>query len=152
MRGEPPPDRTRFQAGFLAGSAAAAYLAGLRLPALPPIVGVLSRGYSAEAGHFGLDFAAREGTPVRSIGDGFVVFADWTHAGGFTIAVQHSDGYLSVYKHNQRLLKREGDRVRSQETVALSGNTGAVTSGPHLHFELWREGLAQDPHAYLALL
>jgi len=80
-----------------------------------------------------------------------VVFADWTDAGGWTVAVQHADGYLSVYKHNGRLLKRVGDRVRNRETVALSGDTGEVTSGPHLHLEIWRDGLAQDPAAFLIL-
>ncbi len=68
-------------------------------------------------------------------------------AGGHTIAVQHPGGYLSVYKHNSRLLMRVGERVRARETVALSGNTGEITSGPHLHFEVWRDGLAQDPSA-----
>ena len=131
--------------------AAEAYLAGLRLPALPPVDGVLSRGFGAARGHFGIDLAAREGTPVRSFGDGYVVFADWTHAGGYTVAVHHSDGYLSVYKHNTRLLKRVGERVQARESIALSGNTGVVTSGPHLHFELWRDGLAQDPAAFLLL-
>jgi murein DD-endopeptidase MepM/ murein hydrolase activator NlpD len=133
------------------GTPAAMYLAGLRLPALPPLAGVLSRGYDAAAGHFGLDIVARAGSPVRAVGDGYVVAADWTHTGGYTIAVQHPNGYLSIYAHNQRLLKRIGDRVRSRETLALSGNTGAVTSGPHLHFELWRDGLAQDPRAFLLL-
>ncbi|MFN3597126.1 MAG: M23 family metallopeptidase [Rubricoccaceae bacterium] len=129
--------------------AAAAYLAGLRLPALAPVDGVRSRGFSAADRHFGVDFAARTGTPVRAIGEGFVVFADWTHAGGYTLAVQHADGYLSVYRHNQQLLKRTGDRVANRETLALSGDTGEISSGPHLHFELWRNGLAQDPEAYL---
>ncbi len=133
------------------GTPAALYLAGLRLPALPPVEGLVSRGYDAAAGHFGLDMAARAGTTVRAVGDGFVVSADWTHTGGYTIAVQHPNGYLSIYAHNQRLLKRIGDRVRSREALALSGNTGAVTSGPHLHFELWRDGLAQDPRAFLLL-
>jgi murein DD-endopeptidase MepM/ murein hydrolase activator NlpD len=131
------------------GSAAEAYLASLRLPALPPVAGVASRGFSARGGHFGVDFAAAEGSPVRAVGDGYVVFADWTHEGGYVIAVQHTDGYLSVYKHNARLLARVGDRVRSREALALSGNTGEITSGPHLHFELWRNGLAQDPRTYL---
>ena len=131
------------------GSAAEAYLASLRLPALPPIDGVVSRGFNARSGHFGVDFAAGEGSPIRAVGDGYVVFADWTHEGGYVIAVQHTDGYLSVYKHNARLLARVGERVRSRETLALSGNTGEVTSGPHLHFELWRNGLAQDPRTYL---
>lgn len=86
---------------------------------------------------------------VRSIGDGYVVLSDWTHEGGFTIAVQHAEGYVSVYKHNQRLLKRVGDRVRAREAVAMSGNSGEISTGPHLHFELWLDGLAQDPVYYL---
>jgi murein DD-endopeptidase MepM/ murein hydrolase activator NlpD len=88
---------------------------------------------------------------VRSVAAGYVVAADWTHDGGHTIAVQHPDGYLSVYKHNARLLKRVGERVRARETLALSGDTGEVTTGPHLHFELWRDGLAQDPAALLLM-
>ena len=131
------------------GRAAAAYLDGLRLPALPPVDGIQSRGYDAGRGHFAIDLAATEGTPVRAFGGGYVVLADWTHDGGHTIAVQHPSGYLSIYKHNSRLLKRVGDRVRARETVALSGNTGEITSGPHLHFEVWRDGLAQDPAALL---
>ena len=130
---------------------AEAYLSGLRLPSLPPLSGTLSRGFDAASGHFAIDIAAAEGTPVRSVGDGYVTFADWTQAGGYTIAVQHASGYLSVYKHNARLLKRAGERVRSREVVALSGNTGEITSGPHLHFELWRDGLAQDPASFLIL-
>ena len=130
---------------------AAAYADGLRLPALPPVDGVVSRGFNAARGHFAVDFAASEGTPVRAVAAGYVVAADWTHDGGHTIAVQHPDGYLSVYKHNARLLKRVGERVRARETLALSGDTGEVTSGPHLHLELWRDGLAQDPAALLLL-
>ena len=128
---------------------AAAYAAGLRFPAPPPVDGVLSRGFDAARGHFAVDYAATVGTPVRAVAGGYVVLADWTHDGGHTIAVQHPGGYLSVYKHNARLLKRTGDRVRTQEMIALSGDTGEVTSGPHLHVELWRDGLAQDPTAFL---
>ena len=133
------------------GARARAYLSGLRLPALPPLSGTLSRGFDPAQRHLAVDIAVTEGTPVRSVGDGYVTFADWTGAGGYTIAVQHADGYLSIYKHNARLLKRAGERVRSREVVALSGNTGEITSGPHLHFELWRDGLAQDPASFLIL-
>lgn len=125
------------------------YLDGLRLPALPPVDGLRSRGFDASRGHFAIDLAATEGTPVRAFADGYVVFADWSHDGGHTIAVQHPGGYLSVYKHNSRLLKRVGERVRARESIALSGDTGRITSGPHLHFEVWRDGLAQDPAALL---
>ena len=137
--------------GAAPSGAAARYLAGLRLPALPPLDGVLSRGFDVASGHFAIDIAAAEGTPVRSVGDGYVVLADWTHDGGHTIAVQHAGGFLSSYKHNARLLKRVGERVRARETLALSGDTGEITSGPHLHFELWRDGLAQDPASVLLL-
>ncbi|MEM8598952.1 MAG: M23 family metallopeptidase [Bacteroidota bacterium] len=149
---EQPAIRYRFlDAGEAPVSAvrAAEALASLRFPVLPPVEGFLGRGFNAQNGHFGVDFVVEEGTAVRAAGDGYVTFADWTHEGGFTIAVQHADGYLSVYKHNERLLKRIGDRVRSREAVAVSGNTGEITTGPHLHFELWRNGLAQDPRQYL---
>ena len=129
--------------------APARYLASLQLPAQPPVSGILTRAFDARTGHYAIDIAVKEGTLVRAIGDGYVIFADWTHEGGYALAVQHADGYVSVYKHNQRLLKRVGDRVRARETVAVSGNSGEFTTGPHLHFELWDNGLAQDPRAYL---
>ncbi len=125
------------------------YLTSLALPALPPVQGLITRGFNAQEGHYAIDIATSEGTMVRCIGDGYVVFADWTYEGGHTIVVQHADGYVSVYKHNQRLLKRVGDRVSVRESIAVSGDSGEYTSGPHLHFELWNNGLAQDPTAYL---
>jgi len=121
---------------------------GLVLPMRPPVDGFLTRGFDARSGHFAIDIAVESGSPVRCVGDGYVVFADWTQGGGYTVAVQHADGYLTIYKHNKRLLKRVGDRVQSRETIAISGNTGDITTGPHLHFELWRNGLAQDPREY----
>ncbi|MEM0963653.1 MAG: M23 family metallopeptidase [Bacteroidota bacterium] len=130
--------------------AASRYLDGLRLPGRPPVDGIQSRGFDPERGHFAIDLAATEGTPVRAFADGYVVLADWSGDSGHTIAVQHTGGYLSVYKHNSRLLKRVGERVRSREEIALSGDTGRITSGPHLHFEVWRDGLAQDPAALLS--
>ncbi len=125
------------------------YLSRLQLPALTPVNGYLTRGFDARSGHFAVDIAVDEGTLVRSVGDGYVIMADWTQEGGYAIAVQHADGFVSVYKHNRRLLKRVGDRVRNREAVAESGNTGEITSGPHLHLELWHNGLAQDPQYYL---
>ena len=121
----------------------------LVLPTLTPVDGFVTRGFNARTGHYGVDIAVEEGTAVRSIGDGYVVMADWTQEGGFTIAIQHSDGYLSVYKHNRQLYKRTGDRVQARDNIAVSGNSGEFTTGPHLHFELWHNGLAQDPSAYL---
>ena len=128
--------------------AGAKYISSLQLPTPPPVGGFLTRGFDVRAGHFAVDIAVDEGTMVRSIGDGYVIFADWTQEGGYAIAVQHADGFVSVYKHNRRLLKREGDRVRNREAVAESGNTGEITTGPHLHVEIWHNGLAQDPQHY----
>jgi murein DD-endopeptidase MepM/ murein hydrolase activator NlpD len=126
-------------------------LTSLLLPASPPVEnGFPTRGFDARSGHYAIDIAVPEGALVHAIGDGYVIMADWTQEGGYTIAVQHADGYLSVYKHNKRLLKRIGDRVRANEAVAVSGNTGEITTGPHLHFELWHHGLAQDPRSYIA--
>lgn len=125
-------------------------LSGLSFPLPAPVTsGFPTRGFDAETGHYGIDVAVSEGENIRAVGNGYVVWADWTQDGGYTIAVQHPGGYLSVYKHNKRLLKRLGDRVRAQEPVAVSGNTGAITTGPHLHFELWRNGLAQGPESYI---
>ncbi len=123
--------------------------AGPVFPALPPVEGFPTRGFDARTGHFALDIAVAEGTPVRSVGDGYVVLVDWLHDGGQVVAVQHSGGFLSVYKHNNVVMKRVGDRVASGETIARSGNSGEITTGPHLHFELWHNGLAQNPKDFL---
>ncbi len=126
------------------------YLSSLRLPFLPPVDrGYLTRGFNSELGHYGIDYAVAEGSPVRSVGDGYVVFADWTYDAGYVVGIHHPDGYVSFYKHNKDLIKKVGDRVRERETVAISGNSGELSSGPHIHFELWREGLAQDPGQFM---
>lgn len=122
-----------------------AYLGRLRLPVRAPLDGVVSRGFRPADGHFGLDLAAPEDTPVHTFAEGTIAFADWTHAGGYVVAVQHPGGYLSVYKHNRRLLRRVGERVQARDEIARSGNTGATTSGPHLHVEVWHDGLPLDP-------
>jgi murein DD-endopeptidase MepM/ murein hydrolase activator NlpD len=129
--------------------AARPFLSGLRLPFPLPVDGFITRGFNPQRGHFGIDIAVDEGTFVRSVGEGHVVVADWTYDGGYVIAVQHTDGYVTIYKHNGRLLKRVGDRVLDREAIAISGNSGELTTGPHIHLELWHEGLAQDPQQFL---
>jgi murein DD-endopeptidase MepM/ murein hydrolase activator NlpD len=122
----------------------------LSLPVESPVTtGFPTRSFDASDEHFGVDIAVSEGTYVRAVGEGYVILSDWTQGGGYTIAVQHSDGYLSVYKHNKRLLKQTGDHVQAQEALAVSGSSGEMTTGPHLHFELWQNGLAQDPRPYV---
>jgi len=120
------------------------------MPVPSPIEGGFpTRGLDREEGHYGVDIAVSEGTRVQAVGDGHVVLADWTREGGNTIVVQHGQGYLSVYKHNEQLLKDVGDPVQSQEAIAVSGNTGEMTTGPHVHFEMWRDGRVQDPRSYV---
>jgi len=131
------------------GTQTAASRLSFPLPS-PVASGFPTREFDARTDHYGIDVAVSEGESIRVVSDGYVVWADWAQDGGYTIAVQHADGYLSVYKHNGRLLKRIGDRVQAQEPIAVSGNTGAITTGPHLHFELWRNGLAQNPPSYIA--
>ena len=129
--------------------ASTSYLSSISFPVLPPVSGLLTRGFDARTGHYAIDIAVEEGSAVRSIGDGYVVLADWLNDGGQVIAVAHAGGVLSVFKHNSRLLKQVGDRVRDREAIALTGNSGEITSGPHAHFELWHNGLAQNPRGYV---
>jgi murein DD-endopeptidase MepM/ murein hydrolase activator NlpD len=118
-------------------------------PTQPPVEGFVTQGFDVQNGHYAVDVAVEEGSRVYSVASGFVVFADWTQEAGQVIAVQHPGGYLSVYKHNNQLLKQAGDRVTNREPVAISGNTGHITTGPHVHFELWHDGLAQDPRHFI---
>jgi murein DD-endopeptidase MepM/ murein hydrolase activator NlpD len=117
-------------------------------PVTPPAEGFVTRGFEPEEGHYAVDIATEAGTSVRAVGDGYVVMAGRTEEGGHAIAVQHAGGYLSFYKHNRRLLKEVGERVEARQVIAESGNSGEMTTGPHVHMELWRDGLAQDPTAY----
>jgi murein DD-endopeptidase MepM/ murein hydrolase activator NlpD len=148
---QPAIAATSFPASKRARDEARPYgLPSLSLPVESPVnTGFPTRDFDASDAHFGVDIAVSEGTLVRAVGKGYVVLSDWTQGGGYTIAIQHSDGYLSVYKHNKRLLKQTGDHVQAREALAVSGNSGEMTTGPHLHFELWQNGLAQDPRPYV---
>lgn len=116
---------------------------------MPPISGVISSGFDPETDHLGVDVLAPHDTPVKSIWDGHVIMADWTLETGYTIGVQHNNDMVSFYKHNASLLKKNGAFVRAGEAIAIIGNTGKLTSGPHLHFELWLQGKPVDPVNYI---
>jgi murein DD-endopeptidase MepM/ murein hydrolase activator NlpD len=116
---------------------------------MPPISGVISSGFDVEANHLGVDVLAPHNTPVKSIWDGHVIMADWTLETGYTIGIQHNNEMVSFYKHNATLLKRNGAFVRAGEAIAIIGNTGKLTTGPHLHFELWLQGKPVDPALYI---
>jgi murein DD-endopeptidase MepM/ murein hydrolase activator NlpD len=114
-----------------------------------PVGGEVLLGFSMEKKHFGVDISAQKNTAIKAIADGFVIASDWTLETGNTIAVQHSNNVVSFYKHNSSLLKKTGDKVKVGEAIAIIGNTGEHSSGPHLHFELWKDGKAVNPQEYI---
>ena len=114
-----------------------------------PVVGTLTDGYSPKTKHFAVDIAVEMNTPVKSIADGTVIFAEWTATTGHVIIIEHNGGFISVYKHNTALTKEQGDFVQSGEVIASAGNTGELSTGPHLHFELWSEGYPVNPTYYI---
>lgn len=116
---------------------------------LPPIKGVVINHYNPLQNHYGIDLVASPNEVVLAIADGTVVLSSWTLETGYTIAIQHNNNYLSFYKHNSKLLKRQGERVRAGETIAIIGNSGELTTGPHLHFELWHNCNPLDPSKYI---
>ena len=115
----------------------------------PPVKGYITESFNAAEQHYGLDIVAPENEPIKSTLDGIVIFANWTAETGYVMAVQHSNNLISLYKHNSVLLKEEGNYVKAGEVIAIIGNTGELTSGPHLHFELWYNGLPLNPEDYL---
>ena len=114
-----------------------------------PTRGMVSSAFNAQTGHLGIDIAANPGESILSILDGTVVRSATTAETGYVIGVQHNQDFLSVYKHCGSLLKKEGDTVKGGEAIALVGNSGELTTGPHLHFELWHKGRAVNPELFI---
>jgi murein DD-endopeptidase MepM/ murein hydrolase activator NlpD len=118
---------------------------------IKPTIGFISRNFDPEKGHMGIDFVVKTGTPVYVSANGFVIFANYTVKDGNMIIVSHPGNYISVYKHCSSLIKKERDTVVQGELIALSGNTGEVTTGSHLHFEIWRDGKPINPITILTI-
>jgi murein DD-endopeptidase MepM/ murein hydrolase activator NlpD len=114
-----------------------------------PIKGEITQTFNFEENHFAIDIAADIGTPVKSILDGKILFSEWSVDTGHVIIVDHGDNIVSVYKHNSKSLKEQNDFVQAGEVIAYSGNQGNLSSGPHLHFELWKNGTPIDPEPLL---
>ena len=114
-----------------------------------PIKGEITQAFNFEENHFAIDIAADIGTPVKSILDGKILFSEWSVDTGYVIIVDHGDNIVSVYKHNSKSLKEQNDFVQAGEVIAYSGNQGSLSSGPHLHFELWKNGTPIDPEPLL---
>lgn len=115
----------------------------------PPVKGTISEGYNVEEKHFAIDVVVAKDTPVKAIADGTIVLAEWTTQTGYVVIIDHGNGLISAYKHNASLTKEQGDLVKSGEVIAISGNTGELTTGPHLHFELWSDGYPIDPTTFI---
>ena len=110
---------------------------------------MVSDRFDAEKKHYGTDIAANPNESVLATLDGTVILSTYTAETGYLIEVQHNQDFVSVYKHCGSLLKREGDKVQAGEAIALVGNSGTLTTGPHLHFELWHKGRAVNPEKYI---
>ena len=117
----------------------------------PPVKGVITEEYNPAIKHPYIDIAAAENSVVSSTLDGTVIYQGWSDEYGYTIQVQHSNDIISIYKHNTKLLKTTGDKVSAGTPIALVGNTGTLSFGNHLHFELWHKGEAIDPSKYIKL-
>ncbi len=114
-----------------------------------PITGNITQDFDVTNKHFAIDIAQKTGTPVKAIEDGRVIFSEWTTETGYVVIIEHGTGFISVYKHNGVLLKKQGDFVKSGEAIATVGSTGELTTGPHLHFELWYNGYPVNPTNYI---
>ncbi len=118
-------------------------------PASYPIRGTLSQTFEPEKGHYGIDIAARVNTNFTALADGVVIYADWTINFGHVVYLQHSEGIVTVYKHASKILKKQGDYVLKGDILGTVANTGVLSSGSHLHLEIWKNGIPQNPEMYL---
>lgn len=115
----------------------------------PPLDGIVLRRFDEIKRHYGVDIVTKQNSNVLSVLEGVVIFTDWTVNTGYVMAIQHAGNVVSIYKHNSVLMKKQGDFVRAGEVIAIVGNTGEETTGPHLHFELWQDGKPIDPEEYI---
>lgn len=114
-----------------------------------PLKGLVSNSFNVVEEHFGVDVVAKENESIKATLDGTVIFSNWTVETGYTMQIQHANNLVSVYKHNSALLKRSGQYVKAGEVVAIIGNSGELSTGPHLHFELWYNGNPLNPQDYI---
>ena len=115
-----------------------------------PVEGFLTNRFAPDRNHYAIDLVAAQNSPIRAIADGYVIFSDYTTETGHVIGVYHRNQFISFYKHNRTLLKKVGSFVRAGEIIAVIGNSGENSTGPHLHFELWQNGAPVDPLRFLS--
>jgi murein DD-endopeptidase MepM/ murein hydrolase activator NlpD len=122
----------------------------LELYFFAPINGIISSPFAPKIEHYGVDIVAKTNEPVKCVADGTVIMASWSQEYGHTIAVQHRNNLMTVYKHNSAVLKKVGAFVNAGEIISIIGNSGELTTGPHLHFEMWYDGNPVDPENYIS--
>ena len=116
----------------------------------PPLEGFISDSFNLQTNHYGIDLVAKTGAKIKSIGEGTVIVSDWNPQTGYVLGIQHSENFISFYKHCSVLLKNVGDIITTGENIAIIGNSGELSSGPHLHLELWKSGTPLDPSHYIS--
>lgn len=116
---------------------------------LPPVNGIVSDAYNVKEHHYGVDLVAKKDEPIKAVAEGSVIFSSWTQDSGNVIGIQHRNNIISFYKHNSVLLKEVGEVVKAGDLIAIIGNTGEQTDGPHLHFELWYDGNPVNPEEFI---
>jgi len=114
-----------------------------------PIKGQVTEQYNDQEKHFAVDIAVAEDTPVKAVADGTVIFKGFTADTGYVIIIEHSQGFTSIYKHNASIFKEQGELVKTGEVIASAGSTGDLSTGAHLHFELWNDGYPVNPSNYI---
>lgn len=138
----------KFNLSMTQGSGQSGGLADLLF--FPPLKGVITGKPDIASGHYGIDIVGKANSRISSALDGKVIFSEWTMETGYVIIIQHDQNITTCYKHNAELLKKQGERVRAGEAIAIMGNSGKETTGPHLHFEIWMNGAALDPQEYIS--
>jgi len=119
------------------------------LPLVNPVEGIVSQQFNPDRMHFGIDFASATGRPVFAAAEGYVLFSGWTPDDGSMLMISHGGGYVSIYKHNQSLLVAARAFVKRGDAIALVGSSGKTSRGPHLHFEVWKDGVPMNPEDFL---
>lgn len=114
-----------------------------------PLHGLITNNFNVKKEHLAVDVVGNLNSRISNVLDGTVIFSGWTMDTGYSIYIQHENNIISVYKHNAELLKAVGDKVKAGDVIAIMGNSGELTTGPHLHFELWHNGTALDPETYI---
>ncbi len=117
----------------------------------PPINGIITNYFNPAENHYGIDIVADKNEAIKATLDGTVIFSKWTLETGYTIGIQHANNLVSIYKHNSALLKNEGSPVKAGEAIAIIGETGFLSTGTHLHFELWLDGRPVNPLDYISI-